>query len=65
MVRLLQSDWISECSIEHFVLKIDLSDLFERAVEKAPSKEAKKLFLLYAKFEEEYGLGELRCTALA
>jgi pre-mRNA-splicing factor SYF1 len=31
-------------------------DLFEQAVEKAPSVEGKKLYLLYAKFEEDFGL---------
>jgi len=31
-------------------------DLFEQAVEKAPAKEGKQLYLLYAKFEEEHGL---------
>jgi len=31
-------------------------DLFEQAVEKAPAKDCKDLYLLYAKFEEDYGL---------
>lgn len=31
-------------------------DLFEQALEKAPPKEAKTLFLLYARLEEEHGL---------
>lgn len=31
-------------------------DLFEESVEKAPAKESEKLYLLFAKFEEDYGL---------
>lgn len=31
-------------------------DLFEQSVEGIPAKESKKIFLLYAKFEETYGL---------
>lgn len=31
-------------------------DLFEQAVEKVPPKESRELFLLYAKFEEDYGV---------
>lgn len=31
-------------------------ELFEMAVEKVPEKDAKTLYLLYAKFEEDYGL---------
>lgn len=32
-----------------------LVDLFEQALSKAPAKDAKKLYLLYAKFEEDHG----------
>lgn len=32
-------------------------ELFESSVEKVPPKYAKQLYLMYAKHEEEYGLG--------
>ena len=30
-------------------------DLFEQATEKVPAKDAKTIYLLYAKFEEDFG----------